>query len=445
VEPTDQDGKYEPAPDEPNEPNGPDESSEPTPRDEMLKRLTRRLLDQGLLREEGGKEVRYPIVIGTNEEPWFALGGRILVDERDAAKAREALGDSLADVTHEKRLGVAELVLRDRSGEALERAIQLLAERGITATPHHLLFTAWRGRVYEGEDPEQADRPEGPPPPPLPGRNVRVAVVDNGVAKEALDDRWLQGIEVDERDYDPLRVYEPRKSPPTTYLDVGAGHGTFVIGVLRQMAPGCEVSVIRALDSDGIGTELEVARGILRAVDSRAHIINLSIGGPSASNRPPTLIERAMNQISQDTIVVAAAGNESSDRPVWPGAIRRVVSVAATVAAGDDDEATVTPELESWSNWGWWVDVAAPATWSSVYVKGEENPIIETDLEPEVFEKPFARAAGSSFAAAAVSGALASEMRPGELSARPALRRLLSRRRNVPLPWGGISLDIWDD
>jgi subtilisin family serine protease len=420
----------------------PSEHDGPTDREDVQRLLAERLRN-GLLRD--GERQRLAVVEGPEGTPSFTLGGRVLVDQGDAAEARATLGKLVAQTHIEERLGVAELVLSDPSAAALAEALAALRQAGIDAAPHHLLFAvAWRGRAMEGDDPEVAERPDGPPSGELPGHLVRVAVVDNGLAVEALADRWLQGIELDPRDVDHLNLYELARTPPTSYLDVGAGHGTFVVGVLRQLAPGCEVAIIRALDSDGVGTELEVARGILRAVDARAQVINLSIGGYAADDRPPLLLERAMRAIPGDVVVVAAAGNEGEDRPVWPGAIRRVVSVAATTSAGDDDPMVVTDELMSWSNRGWWVDVAAPGTWSSVYVKGAENPAIETDDRPDVFQG-FARASGTSFAAAAVSGAIAAEMRRGELTARQALKRVLARRRNVTLAAGGLSLDLWDD
>ena len=142
--------------------------------------------------------------------------------------------------------------------------------------------------------------------------------------------------------------------------------------------------------------------------------------------------------------MVAAAGNEDTERPVWPGALRRVVSVAATTRRGDDHD-DVTTDLADFSNRGWWVDVAAPGTWVSTFVTGDENPALETDGQPDHFAKPYAEAAGTSFAAAAVSGALAGELSGRGGTPRDALKRLLGRPGNKRLPWGGVSLDVWGD
>jgi subtilisin family serine protease len=303
-------------------------------------------------------------------------------------------------------------------------------------------MSSWR--IQEGEDPEPAGPLTAPKPAGrLPGHGVRVAVVDNGIAREALSDAWLSGVRPGPGDVDPVRVFEPAAAGQGT-MQVGAGHGTFVAGVIRQLAPGCDLDVIRALDEEATGTEAQVVAGIERAVTGGAQIINLSFGGMTADDIPPPAIDAAIAAVPGHVIIVAAAGNERTDRPIWPGSLRRIVSVAATTQHGEDHDG-VSTEIADYSNHGWWVDVAAPGAWISTFVTGEENAAQETDSAPDEFRVPYAEAAGTSFSAAAVSGALAAELAATGGTARDALLRLLARPANKALPWGGTSLDVWGD
>jgi subtilisin family serine protease len=298
-------------------------------------------------------------------------------------------------------------------------------------------------RIKEGDDPEPSGRPDGPDEHRKElGEGAKVAIVDNGIAKESLGDPFLaSGLEYDADDLDPKTVYEAARATPPGTLDVGAGHGTFVTGVIRQLAPSCRVKIIRALDSDGVAPEEQVAAGILEAREWGADLVNLSFGGYTESDQPPILLDRAIRSLHPEVIVVAAAGNEGTDRPIFPGAIRRVVSVGATDQLGNDHQHPVT-DLAPYSNYGWWVDLAAPGQWRSTFVTGLENPAL--DPEPDTFEKPFAEAGGTSFAAAAVTGALAALLDEKDCTEpREALRRRLARPVNRRLPWGGSSVDVW--
>ena len=91
-----------------------------------------------------------------------------------------------------------------------------------------------------------------------------------------------------------------------------------------------------------------MVQGIYWSVDNGAKAINLSLGSYS----PSRIEEHAVNYAWQHgVVVVAAAGNEDTDRPSYPAAYDKVISVAAT--NGADARA-------DFSNYGTTVDVAAP-------------------------------------------------------------------------------------
>ncbi len=100
------------------------------------------------------------------------------------------------------------------------------------------------------------------------------------------------------------------------------------------------------------------------------NIVNMSLG-KYFSNRALSLIIRRLYQ--NDVLVVAAAGNQNVEVPMFPAAYRDVVAVCATSVDGVSGEPTGTssgPALPSrgvrykayYSNYGDWVDVCAPGS-----------------------------------------------------------------------------------
>ncbi|MEY4064099.1 MAG: hypothetical protein RIR26_307 [Pseudomonadota bacterium] len=99
------------------------------------------------------------------------------------------------------------------------------------------------------------------------------------------------------------------------------------------------------------------------------NVVNLSIGR-YFSSRALSLITRRLFQ--NDILVVAAAGNQNVEIPMFPAAYRDVVAVCATSTAsgGDEDNGdskTSAPALGErykarFSNYGDWVDICAPGS-----------------------------------------------------------------------------------
>jgi subtilisin family serine protease len=317
------------------------------------------------------------------------------------------------------------------------------------------MFTAFKARGQEGEDPEPVDpRAVGAPAPERErlGEGVRVALIDTGIAEEALQDPWLKNILAGPADIDKLQEIESgTDGSGQLLLDLQAGHGTMVAGVLREVAPGCEVEIIRALDTEGVATEEELGAAIQEAVRRGCEIINMSFGGFTNRDLPPLGLERVIADVPGDVLLVAAAGNFFDDRPVWPAAIRRIVSVAALRQRGDDAD-PVVPELDWYSSFGWWVDVAAPGKWNTPFVSGVEHELREAGPDASDVFAGFAEAAGTSLAAAAMSGAIAVELSRlrqdtcdgDDPTPRDGLRAVLARAGNVRLAHGTVAVDVWE-
>lgn len=271
--------------------------------------------------------------------------------------------------------------------------------------------TAWNAGGRAGEGGRRPDR-------------VVVAMVDTGIAAEIRSDHWLANVRRDDN-VDPLDAFPMGGNG---FLDFGAGHGTFAAGVVQQVAPEAEVRVYRALDSDGIGSEVDIACAMVKAAREGASIINLSLGTQTIDDQPLVAVGAALEMIDdlrgdQEILVTAAAGNFSGTRPCWPAAFRCVVAVAGLTADGRPAE---------WSSHGFWVDCSTVAEGVvSTYVEGQESS--ELDPDPDTFGRnAWATWTGTSFAAPQIAGGVARLCQERGLAPRRALRELLRHGRLTP-------------
>ncbi|MFC5532146.1 S8 family peptidase [Cohnella yongneupensis] len=177
--------------------------------------------------------------------------------------------------------------------------------------------------------------------------DIIVAVVDTGVQADHPD---LQG-----RLVKGVNIVDP-SSPP----DDDVGHGTHVAGIISAEVNNGEgvagmtwytkIMPVKALDSSGAGSTYSVAEGILWAVDHGADVINMSLGNYAQAEFLHDALKYAYDH---GVVLVAASGNDNTDRPGFPAAYPEVLAVAAT----DPDESRA-----EYSNFGDYIDIAAPGT-----------------------------------------------------------------------------------
>ena len=179
--------------------------------------------------------------------------------------------------------------------------------------------------------------------------SVNIAILDTGVDLDHPDlaDKLISNINLTNFG-NPDDVY---------------GHGTHVAGIAAAITNngmgvaglGCTATImnVKVLDDNGMGAYSWIVSGIIWATDNGAEIINMSLGGSYASSA----LEDAINYAwSKGVVVVAAAGNNGDTTPMYPAYYTNCIAVAAT----DANDARA-----SWSNYGDWVDVAAPG--ASIY------------------------------------------------------------------------------
>ncbi|MGE0250089.1 MAG: S8 family serine peptidase [Thermoleophilia bacterium] len=310
-------------------------------------------------------------------------------------------------------------------GTALLATVADLRRRGVTAGPNLVMAMGIRAK---GETTPEAAKRLAPQPPPDTGASAHVVVVDTGVdaAIGGRGDRLLDRIAVDPANVDPLNTInagENHRAPGgAPYLDDGAGHGTFVAGVVRQQAPGARVTMLRALDSDGICATDVLAAAITAAGSLGADVLNLSLGGPSDDGAAPPMLEAAIAALPSQVVVVAAAGNEGDTVKMFPAAIGGVVSVAGLSWDGQGAK---------WSTHGDWVAVSTYGeAVVSTFVAGVENPELDPANETFTGTEPLATWVGTSFAAPRIAGLIAAGMDPG-VGARASYGALLATGTDI--------------
>jgi len=146
------------------------------------------------------------------------------------------------------------------------------------------------------------------------------------------------------------------------------GHGTHVAGIAGAVTDNgvgvagicrkCRIMNVRAGFAYNVGAPYpygvlendDIVEAITYAADNGARIISMSFGSEENSITMQNVISYAY---SQGAILVAAAGNIGNDYPFYPAVYPNVLSVAATDQ--NDNKA-------AFSNYGPWIDTAAPGT-----------------------------------------------------------------------------------
>jgi serine protease len=256
------------------------------------------------------------------------------------SRAERAIRDVGGRHARQSRFDTHYLVTLDPAQSVLEAVSQLRRLREVeyaepnymvraSFTPNDNLFEfQWNFRQVNAQ--RTWDIQRGKP-------EVVVAIVDSGIAYE---------------DFGPFR-----KAPDwgntvfvqgfdfvngDSHANDDDGHGTHIASTVAEgtdngvgvsgLAFGCALMPVKVLDNQGFGSFFDVAEGIDYATafsdgNRGVKVINLSLGGSSASETARRAIDRA---VAAGIVVVAASGNEGTATVDFPAAFSNVIAVGAT-------------------------------------------------------------------------------------------------------------------
>jgi subtilisin family serine protease len=150
------------------------------------------------------------------------------------------------------------------------------------------------------------------------GKGIKVAVIDSGIDAAHLAVDGVDG-------YVDIAGPEGAVVSEEPHEDV-FGHGTACAGIIRSLAPECELYSVRVLGPRLTGRGAVFARGLRWAVDSGMHVCNLSLGSTKLELFAP-FYELADAAYFRNIALVTAANNFPIASA--PSLYASVISVAA--------------------------------------------------------------------------------------------------------------------
>jgi hypothetical protein len=317
------------------------------------------------------------------------------------------------------------------------------------ARPDHLVHICGKGLICPATEPAEtgytAPWPSTPQGWEDVGEGVVVKVIDTGydpATNILLDPNgpdvpanrlwpWLTDVAGDP---EPGGMYLAQPGGgPSDELRAYAGHGTFVAGVIKTVAPKCSVEVLNlvidrtvsgggVLESDLVNAlydALELKKFLPKDGDGQGddepaelpvlpHLINMSAGCPSRLNVPLASFESLWGFLetyvpNHDVVLVAAAGNSANPWSFWPASFEWAVGVGSIDHDG---------RVSDFSNWGDSVDVYARGRNIINAFPNGTYTCHETPDRDDLrrFVNGRARWSGTSFSAPLVTGMIAAQL-----------------------------------
>jgi len=260
--------------------------------------------------------------------------------------------------------------------------------------------------------------------------DIIIAIIDTGVDythPDLADNIWVNedeipdnGIDDDGNGYvDDIHGYDFYDDDPDPLDNVG--HGTHCAGIaaatgingigIAGVSWNCKIMCVKVFPDEGELTDIASwSIAIQYAADNGANVFSMSIGGSGNyfKNALKDVIDYAY---SKGTILVAGCGNDDKSRRIYPAGFDNVIAVAATNP--NDERCTEEdwdPNHESFgtqgSNYGDWVDVAAPGNF--IYSTLPTYPVQMNDWKNkrtgEEYQQNYYYQSGTSMACPHVSG-----------------------------------------
>jgi hypothetical protein len=235
-------------------------------------------------------------------------------------------------------------------------------------------------------------------------------------------------------------------------LNEATGHGTFISGIVRQVAPEAQVLSIRIMHSDGIVYEgdllvaLALLAGQIAAAQSggmtgMVDVVSLSFGyfdECAADIGYNSALWKIIHMLLElGVAVVAASGNYSTSRRFFPAAFSLQTSPLPVIAAGALNPNASRALFSDGGRWAWaWASGAAVISTFPDDINGSRMPEVRLPahphnatppglpadreaFDPDNYHGGFASWSGTSFSAPLIAAQLAAQLEAN--AARPGL------------------------
>ena len=255
------------------------------------------------------------------------------------------------------------------------------------------------------------------------GAGITIAVYDTGVAPAGQVTRPSNASRLTPGDTETLDGDVPPDGTVDLYY---GGHFTAISHVLATIAPAAAVEAVRISEPDGVVTDVSATRRMAatlhraKAAGAWPDLIVTAFGSeacdrdplvPGAELEPLGLqaVTEAVDRFNQ-TIIVAASGNRSTNRRFYPAAFPGVIAVGGLDTTVDPDgnawtSASRTGPLAEFSNYGPWVDAYVSAVDLTV------GHVIGLKFGPdEPVLNGIADVSGTSYGAPLLAGEIAERM-----------------------------------
>ena len=157
------------------------------------------------------------------------------------------------------------------------------------------------------------------------GRGVKVAVVDSGIeAGHPLVGEVQGGVVVEPEGANGVRYVE---GPHEDLY----GHGTACAGIIRSLAPDCELYSVRVLGARLTGKGTVFAAGVQWAIDQGMQVVNLSMS--TRRREMFSAFHRIADQAYFSGTVLVSAVNNVPEKS-YPSEFASVISVASAPGEG---------------------------------------------------------------------------------------------------------------
>lgn len=151
------------------------------------------------------------------------------------------------------------------------------------------------------------------------GRGVKVAVIDSGIDADHPAVSGVQGyVAISEGEQQLVYNSEPHTD--------AYGHGTACAGIIRAVAPECELYSVKVLGARLTGRGIVFAAGIRWALENGMHVCNVSMG--STKKDLLGLFHELTDRAYFENVVMVTAAN-NMPIPSYPSLFSSVFSVAS--------------------------------------------------------------------------------------------------------------------